>query len=82
MLRCGAGADRYEPVAWDDAFARTGEALRGLASPDEAVFYTSGRTSNEAAFLWQLFVRRVRHEQPPRLLEHVSRVERHRALAR
>jgi molybdopterin-dependent oxidoreductase alpha subunit len=53
------GSDRYEPIAWDDAFARIGEHLRGLASPDEAVFYTSGRTSNEAAFLWQLFAREL-----------------------
>ncbi len=54
-----AGSDRYEPIAWDDAFARIGERLRGLASPDQAVFYSSGRTSNEAAFLWQLFVREL-----------------------
>jgi len=52
-----AGSDHYEPIAWSDAFARTGEALRRLGSPHEAVFYTSGRTSNEAAFLYQLFVR-------------------------
>lgn len=52
------GAEHYEPIAWDDAFARIGEVLRGLDSPDEAVFYTSGRTSNEAAFLYQLFARR------------------------
>jgi molybdopterin-dependent oxidoreductase alpha subunit len=52
-----AGADRFEPIVWDEAFVRAGEALRALESPDEAVFYTSGRTSNEAAFLYQLFVR-------------------------
>ncbi len=51
------GSDRYEPIRWEKAFARIGEVLRGLDSPDEAVFYTSGRTSNEAAFLYQLFVR-------------------------
>jgi molybdopterin-dependent oxidoreductase alpha subunit len=51
------GSDRFEPVSWGAAFARAGEALRSLASPDQAVFYTSGRTSNEAAFLYQLFVR-------------------------
>jgi molybdopterin-dependent oxidoreductase alpha subunit len=56
-LRLRPGGDRFEPVSWSDAFARAGEALRGLSSPDEAVFYTSGRTSNEAAFLYQLFVR-------------------------
>jgi len=52
-----AGSDHYEPIAWSDAFSRTGEALSGLRSPNEAVFYTSGRTSNEAAFLYQLFAR-------------------------
>jgi molybdopterin-dependent oxidoreductase alpha subunit len=51
------GSERYEPIAWDEAFALAGETLRGLDSPDEAIFYTSGRTSNEAAFLYQLFVR-------------------------
>ncbi len=52
-----AGSDCYEPIGWDEALARIGERLRGLGSPDEAIFYTSGRTSNEAAFLYQLFVR-------------------------
>ena len=52
-----AGATHYEPIAWDDAFDLVARELRALASPDEAVFYTSGRTSNEAAFLYQLFVR-------------------------
>jgi len=52
-----AGSDRYAPIAWDDAFAKIAGALNALASPDEAIFYTSGRTSNEAAFLYQLFVR-------------------------
>ncbi|MFE3096707.1 FdhF/YdeP family oxidoreductase [Streptomyces sp. NPDC059248] len=51
------GGDRYEPVSWERAFAIVAEELRALDSPDEAVFYTSGRTSNEAAFLFQLFVR-------------------------
>jgi len=51
------GAEGYEPIAWEAAFGRIAEHLRALASPDEAVFYTSGRTSNEAAFLWQLFAR-------------------------
>ncbi|VXC28718.1 Putative formate dehydrogenase oxidoreductase protein [Microbacterium sp. 8M] len=49
--------DRYVPISWDDAFALVGEELRGLASPDEAAFYTSGRLSNEATFLYQLMVR-------------------------
>jgi len=52
-----AGSDHYEPVSWERAFAIVGQHLRELASPDEAAFYTSGRTSNEAAFLYQLFVR-------------------------
>jgi molybdopterin-dependent oxidoreductase alpha subunit len=51
------GAERYEPIPWEEAFARIGEHLNVLATPDEAIFYTSGRTSNEAAFLWQLFAR-------------------------
>ncbi len=52
-----AGATHYAPIEWDDAFALIGNELGALASPDEAVFYTSGRTSNEAAFLFQLFAR-------------------------
>ena len=50
-------SDRYVPIRWEDAFARIGEALRALPNPDMAEFYTSGRTSNEAAFLYQLMVR-------------------------
>ncbi|HEU0016600.1 MAG TPA: FdhF/YdeP family oxidoreductase [Longimicrobium sp.] len=52
-----AGATHFEPIAWDEAFAYAGQALRSLESPDRAAFYTSGRTSNEAAFLYQLFGR-------------------------
>jgi len=52
-----AGSDHYEPISWDTAFALIAEELGRLDSPDEATFYTSGRTSNEAAFLYQLFVR-------------------------
>ncbi len=52
-----AGGTHYEPISWDDAFAMIGRHLNGLASPDEAIFYTSGKTSNEAAFAYQLFVR-------------------------
>lgn len=51
------GGDRYEPVTWERAFSIVAEELRALGSPDEALFYTSGRTSNEAAFLLQLFAR-------------------------
>ncbi len=49
--------DRYEPVSWEEAFERIALVLNGLRSPNEADFYTSGRSSNEAAFLYQLFVR-------------------------
>ena len=52
-----AGATHYQPISWNSAFEKIGFALNRLASPDEAIFYTSGRTSNEAAFLYQLFVR-------------------------
>ncbi|MFC4515089.1 FdhF/YdeP family oxidoreductase [Streptomyces ehimensis] len=51
------GATTYEPVTWERAFDIVAEELQALATPDEAVFYTSGRTSNEAAFLYQLFAR-------------------------
>jgi molybdopterin-dependent oxidoreductase alpha subunit len=51
------GSDHYEPISWPDAFSLVAQELNALKSPDEAVFYTSGRTSNEAAFLYQLFVR-------------------------
>lgn len=51
------GADRYAPIGWDDAFALIGERLRALPDPNRAAFYTSGRTSNEAAFVYQLLVR-------------------------
>ena len=45
------------PISWDDAFALVGDTLNGLGSPDEALFYTSGRASNESAFAYQLFAR-------------------------
>jgi molybdopterin-dependent oxidoreductase alpha subunit len=51
------GSDRYEAIDWADAFAMIGDHLRALDSPNEAVFYTSGRASNEAAFLYGLFAR-------------------------
>ncbi|HST39003.1 MAG TPA: FdhF/YdeP family oxidoreductase [Conexibacter sp.] len=51
------GGTHYEPIGWDDAFALVADELNGLATPDEAIFYTSGRTSNEAAFAYQAFVR-------------------------
>src|SRR6185312_14607758 len=51
------GDDHYRPIEWDDAYRLIAGHLHALASPNEAVFYTSGRTSNEAAFLYQLMVR-------------------------
>ncbi|OMC28504.1 hypothetical protein A5740_19870 [Mycobacterium sp. GA-1841] len=51
------GHDHYLPISWDNAYRLIAEHLNALASPDEALFYTSGRTSNEAAFLYQLMVR-------------------------
>ncbi|GGN75847.1 formate dehydrogenase subunit alpha [Actinoplanes lobatus] len=51
------GGTHYEPISWDDAFALIGSFLRDLDSPDEAAFYTSGRASNEAAFVYQLLAR-------------------------
>ena len=51
------GAAYYEPIAWEDAFRHIGKVLRELPTPGHATFYTSGRASNEAAFLYQLFVR-------------------------
>ncbi|HEU4933344.1 MAG TPA: FdhF/YdeP family oxidoreductase [Pyrinomonadaceae bacterium] len=51
------GASHYELVSWDDAFELLATELNSLNYPDQAIFYTSGRTSNEAAFLYQLFVR-------------------------
>ncbi|WP_328327698.1 FdhF/YdeP family oxidoreductase [Kribbella sp. NBC_00382] len=52
-----AGATHYEPVGWDEAFHVVARHLKALVDPNDAVFYTSGRTSNEAAFLYQTFVR-------------------------
>lgn len=52
-----AGRDNYESISWPDAFAFIARELNALATPHQAIFYTSGRTSNEAAFLYQLFVR-------------------------
>ncbi|QDU59705.1 Formate dehydrogenase H [Planctomycetes bacterium Pan216] len=57
-MRYNAETDHYEPIEWKDAFALIGSKLQGLNHPNEAIFYTSGRTSNEAAFLYQLLARR------------------------
>ena len=51
------GASHYTPLSWDEAFSTVASALTSTSSPDRSVFYTSGRTSNEAAFLYQAFVR-------------------------
>ncbi|WP_280381961.1 FdhF/YdeP family oxidoreductase [Nocardia wallacei] len=51
------GDTHYSPISWDDAYRLVADTLRGLATPDEAVFYTSGRTANETAFLYQLLAR-------------------------
>src|SRR6202011_6327103 len=48
-------SNHYEPISWEQAFTRIPAELNSLASPHEAAFYTSGRTSNEAAYLYQLF---------------------------
>ncbi|MTV38682.1 FdhF/YdeP family oxidoreductase [Duganella radicis] len=52
-----AASDKYQAIEWDQAFALMARHLQALPSPDAATFYTSGRTGNEAAFLFQLFVR-------------------------
>ena len=51
------GSTHYQPISWEKAFQFIAAELNDLSSPDDAIFYTSGRTSNEAAFLYQLFVR-------------------------
>ncbi|GAA4489242.1 FdhF/YdeP family oxidoreductase [Gluconacetobacter asukensis] len=56
-MRYDATTDKYVPVAWDDAFAMIGRHLQALDSPHQAEFYTSGRTANETAFLYSIFVR-------------------------
>ncbi len=52
-----AGKNHYQPISWDDAFAVIAQKLNSLDSPDQAAFYTSGRTANETAFVYQLFAR-------------------------
>ena len=56
-MRYDAATDKYVPIAWDGAFALIGKHLRSLDSPHQAEFYTSGRTANETAFLYSIFVR-------------------------
>jgi hypothetical protein len=71
-LSYNPSTDQYEPISWEDAFAQAGDTLRSLDTPHQATFYTSGRLSNEATFLYQLWVRhhgpgprRFRGLQPP-----------------
>ncbi|MBP6121405.1 MULTISPECIES: FdhF/YdeP family oxidoreductase [Providencia] len=56
-MKYNSQTDKYEPIEWDDAFQQIGEHLRGYSDPNTVEFYTSGRTSNEAAFLYQLLAR-------------------------
>jgi molybdopterin-dependent oxidoreductase alpha subunit len=56
-LRYDAETDHFVPIAWEEAFAHVGQAMRALDHPDRMEFYTSGRASNEAAFLYQLLAR-------------------------
>jgi len=56
-LRYDAQTDHFVPIAWEEAFARIGAGLQALSDPNQAEFYTSGRASNEAAFLYQLMAR-------------------------
>ena len=53
------GASHYTPLSWDDAFEHISTKIKSMDNPDRSVFYTSGRTSNEAAFLYQAMVRSI-----------------------
>jgi molybdopterin-dependent oxidoreductase alpha subunit len=57
-MRYDLDTDHYVPIDWGEAFALIGRELKALDNPNQAEFYTSGRTSNEAAFMYQLFARR------------------------
>ena len=56
-MKIAKGESHYKPILWEEAFDLVADSLKNLPSPDDAIFYTSGRTSNEAAFLYQLFIR-------------------------
>jgi molybdopterin-dependent oxidoreductase alpha subunit len=58
-LRYDGASDKYVPITWEEAFAFAGRYFRNLKSPNQAAFYTSGRLSNEATFLYQLFAREL-----------------------
>tara|TARA_R110000851_G_scaffold165169_2_gene310052 strand:+ start:261569 stop:263830 length:2262 start_codon:yes stop_codon:yes gene_type:complete len=64
-MRYDRDTDRFLPVSWAQAFERIATALNNLADPTQAEFYTSGRASNEAAFLYQLFAREFGHNNFP-----------------
>src|SRR3546814_9452783 len=77
-MRYDAATDHYVPCDWNSAFALIGEHLRALDSPHRAEFYTSGRTPNEAAFLYSIFVREFgTHNFPDcsRSEEHTSELQ-------
>lgn len=76
------GSDHYRPTTWDAAFELIGKTLNCLRSPNHAAFYTSGKTSNEAAFLYQLFAPAIWDEQFARLFQHVPRIKRLRLAER
>ena len=58
-MRYDPASDKYVPISWDDAFALVGRHIRGLADPNQAAYYTSGRLSNEGTFLYQLWAREL-----------------------
>src|SRR6476620_4528087 len=64
------GSDHYRPTTWDAAFKLIGKTVNCLGSPNHAAFYTSGKTSNKAAFLYQLFAPAIWDEQFTRLFQH------------
>ena len=66
-----ANATHYQPISWPDAFKMIADELNSLDSPDQASFYTSGKTTNEPAFLLQLFARQFGTNNLPGLFQHV-----------
>ena len=68
-----SGSTHYQPIGWDAAFGLIADELRALAHPDEAVFYTSGRTANEGGVPLPVDDSGVRHQQHAGLLEHMPR---------
>ena len=71
-----AGEDHYEPISWDEALRLVADKLKGWTRPTRRRSTRAAARANEAAFLYQLFVRALRHQQPAGLLEHVPRVHR------